>query len=107
MKSVGHRHDDGLPDADDAGEGLYPPNSFGSGAGSLGGHDAAALFANDPADGLGSKVLVLNRAYAAMRIVSAKRAFCLLSRSIAEIIHVEPDGSGGGRYVNYDLDSWI
>jgi 5-methylcytosine-specific restriction endonuclease McrA len=111
MKSVGHRHDDGLPDADDAGEGLYPPNSFGTHAGlggaGLGGHDAAALFANDPADGLGSKVLVLNRAYAAMRIVSAKRAFCLLSRSIAEIIHVEPDGSGGGRYVNYDLDSWI
>jgi 5-methylcytosine-specific restriction endonuclease McrA len=65
-----------------------------------------AALAGDGAEGLASKVLVLNRGYAAMRIVSAKRAFCLLARSIAEVIHVEPDECGG-RYVNYDLGSWI
>lgn len=68
---------------------------------------AAALAGLDATDGLSSKVLVLNRAYAAMRIVSAKRAFGLLARSIAEIIHVEADDAGAGRYVNYDLESWI
>ncbi len=59
--------------------------------------------------GLHSKVLVLNRGYAAMRIVSAKRAFCLLARNIAEVIHVDlnPDGSGSGHYINYDFESWL
>lgn len=57
-------------------------------------------------EGLNAKVLVLNRAYAAMRIVSARRAFCLLSRSIAEVIHVE-GAADQGRYINYDLETWI
>jgi 5-methylcytosine-specific restriction endonuclease McrA len=59
--------------------------------------------------GLNSKVLVLNKGYAAMRVVSARRAFVLLARSIAEVIHVEPNESDpdGGVYLNYDLDSWI
>jgi 5-methylcytosine-specific restriction endonuclease McrA len=58
-------------------------------------------------DGLNAKVLVLNRGYAAMRVVSARRAFVLLMRSIAEVIHAEPDGNGGTQYVNYDFDSWV
>lgn len=72
--------------------------------------DLAAAFAGvtaDANDGLNAKVLVLNRAYAAMRIVSAKRAFYLLARRIAEIIHVDTDATGAGAYVNYDLSSWI
>lgn len=47
------------------------------------------------------KVLVLNKAFVAVRVVSAKRAFSLLCREIAEVIHVE-----NGRYVNYDFQSW-
>jgi 5-methylcytosine-specific restriction endonuclease McrA len=90
-------HGRSLPD-EALGEESLPEDHFGDLAAALAGPDAA---------GLNSKVLVLNRAYAAMRIVSAKRAFCLLSRSIAEIIHVEPDPQGTGRYVNYDLESWI
>ncbi|MDX2130977.1 MAG: HNH endonuclease [Planctomycetota bacterium] len=71
-------------------------------------HDVPAAFmlGADASQGLNAKVLVLNTAYAAMRIVSARRAFCLVSRSIAEIIHVEP-GDAGPRYLNYDLASWI
>lgn len=68
---------------------------------------SAVLSGADGTEGLSSKVLVLNRAYAAMRIVSAKRAFGLLAREIAEIIHVETDANGAGRYLTYDLDSWI
>lgn len=51
--------------------------------------------------GLDAKVLVLNKAYAAVRVVSAKRAFTMLAKELAEIIHVED-----GRYVNYDFSSW-
>ena len=52
-------------------------------------------------EGLNAKVLVLNRAFAAVRVVSARRAFCLLVRNIAEVVQVQ-DGS----YLNYDFESW-
>jgi 5-methylcytosine-specific restriction endonuclease McrA len=67
-------------------------------------------------EGLNAKVLVLNRAYAAMRVVSAKRAFVLLARNIAEVIHVDIAGNGPdtsddgavvrGQYINYDFATW-
>ena len=52
-------------------------------------------------DGLGAKVLVLNRHYMATRVISAKRAFILLAREAAEVIHAD-DGS----YANYDFTTW-
>lgn len=51
--------------------------------------------------GLDAKVLVLNRVYAAVRVISARRAFVLLARDCAEVIDAE-----GGAYANYDLSSW-
>ncbi len=67
----------------------------------------------DSSSGLNSKVLVLNRLYVAIRVISARRAFCLLMREIAEVIHVEAppedaliEGVHGTRYVNYDFASW-
>ena len=51
--------------------------------------------------GLDAKVLVLNRAYAAIRVVSARRAFVLLARDCAEVIDAD-----GGSYANYDLQTW-
>jgi len=50
---------------------------------------------------LESNVLVLNKHYAAVRVVSAKRAFVMLFKRIAEIIAVEDS-----QYVSYDFDSW-
>jgi len=50
---------------------------------------------------LDSHVLVLNKHYAAVRVVSARRAICLLFKDIAEIISVE-DRS----YQTYDFESW-
>jgi len=50
---------------------------------------------------LNSHVLVLNKHYAAVRIVSARRAFCMLFKEIAEILSVE-DRS----YQSYDFESW-
>ena len=50
---------------------------------------------------LDEKVLVLNRLYTAVRVISARRAFTLLCKQIAEVIAVED-----GRYVNYNFESW-
>jgi len=50
---------------------------------------------------LNSNVLVLNKHYAAVRVVSAKRAFCMLFKRIAEIVHVEQS-----EYLSYDFESW-
>lgn len=52
-------------------------------------------------DGLNAKVLVLNKMYVAVRVISARRAFTLLCREIAEVIDVND-----GQYANYDLESW-
>jgi 5-methylcytosine-specific restriction endonuclease McrA len=51
--------------------------------------------------GLDAKVLVLNKLYMAIRVVSARRAFTLLAKELAEVIHVDD-----GRYLNYNFDSW-
>lgn len=53
------------------------------------------------ASSLDSNVLVLNKHYAAIRIVSARRAMVLLFKELAEIISVE-----NSTYQAYDFDSW-
>jgi HNH endonuclease len=50
---------------------------------------------------LGSNVLVLNKHYAPVRVISARRAFCLLFKDIAEVIAVEEK-----QYSSYDFESW-
>lgn len=50
---------------------------------------------------LGFSVLVLNRFFMAVHISSARRAFLLLYRELAEVIQVED-----GHYANYDFPSW-
>lgn len=50
---------------------------------------------------LDSSVLVLNKHYAAVRVISAKRALTMLFRRIAEIISIEDS-----QYCSYDFDSW-
>lgn len=49
-----------------------------------------------------SSVLVLNRQYVAVHILSARRAFCLLYKGIAEAISVEDEV-----YQNYSFDDWL
>ncbi len=53
---------------------------------------------NSPLD---ARVLVLNKHYMALRIVSVRRAFSLLFREQAEVISCEE-----GTYYNYDFESW-
>lgn len=56
------------------------------------------------ADGavLSSSVLLLNRLYMAIRVVSAKRAMTLVFRDLAEVVSVED-----GNYQSYNFDSWV
>jgi 5-methylcytosine-specific restriction endonuclease McrA len=56
----------------------------------------------DPGGKLSRSVLVLNRFYMAVHIVTARRAFVLLYQQTAEVIHVEE-----GHYSNFDFDAWI
>ncbi len=51
--------------------------------------------------GLNASVLVLNRLYMAIRVVSARRAFSMLFRDLAEVINVEE-----GNYISYDFENW-
>ncbi len=50
---------------------------------------------------LDASVLILNRQYMAIHVVSVRRAFGLLMRDLAEVIHIED-----GQYGNYDFNSW-
>ena len=55
----------------------------------------------EPPSGLSHHVLILNRDYMAIRITTARRAFSLLYRNLAEVVHVEDDN-----FLSYDFDSW-
>ena len=52
-------------------------------------------------DALSSSVLVLNRFYMAVHVVSVRRAFALLCRDLAEVVHLEE-----GTFANYNFESW-
>jgi 5-methylcytosine-specific restriction endonuclease McrA len=72
------------------------PSSSGEGLPSLDTAGALAI-----GTGLDAKVLVLNKLYMAVRVVSARRAFSLLVRDIAEVVHIDH-----GQYLNYNFESW-
>lgn len=54
-----------------------------------------------PTHPLTASVLVLNRLYMAVHVVGVRRAFGLLCRELAEVIHLEE-----GQFANYDFDAW-
>jgi 5-methylcytosine-specific restriction endonuclease McrA len=63
--------------------------------------DKPAIASLDHSPALDSKVLVLNKLYVAVRVISARRAFSMLFRDLAEVIHVQD-----GQYLGYDFESW-
>jgi len=50
---------------------------------------------------LDSSVLVLNKLYLPIHVVSARRAFSMLCREVAEVIHLDDD-----RFEAHTLESW-
>jgi len=53
------------------------------------------------ANALSASVLVLNRLYMAVHVANVRRAFALLFRELAEVIHIED-----GQYANYNFATW-
>ena len=53
------------------------------------------------ASSLNCNVLVLNQSYLAVRVVGVRRAFSLLFRELAEVVHVDR-----GNYLSYDFSEW-
>jgi 5-methylcytosine-specific restriction endonuclease McrA len=50
---------------------------------------------------LDASVLVLNKLYMAVHIISVRRAFCLLCKDLAEVVHLED-----GQFASYSFHSW-
>lgn len=56
---------------------------------------------SSPSSALQASVLVLNRLYMAVHVVGVRRAFALLCRELAEVIHYDD-----GAFANYTFDTW-
>jgi 5-methylcytosine-specific restriction endonuclease McrA len=55
---------------------------------------------------LNANVLVLNKFYQAIRVVNVRRAFSMLCREMAEVVHIETGADGQSRWTNYDFEGW-
>jgi 5-methylcytosine-specific restriction endonuclease McrA len=50
---------------------------------------------------LDASVLVLNKMFMAVHVISVRRAFCLLCKELAEVVTLED-----GQFATYDFESW-
>src|SRR5262250_2052044 len=50
---------------------------------------------------LDASVLVLNKLFMAVHIISVRRAFCLLCKDLAEVVNLED-----GQFATYNFASW-
>ena len=55
---------------------------------------------------LSANVLVLNKYYQAIRVINVRRAFGLLAKDLAEVVHIETDTAGASIWQNLDLTEW-
>lgn len=51
---------------------------------------------------LSTSVLLLNRLYMAVRVITARRALTLVYRELAEVVSCE-----SGQYLSYDFNDWV
>jgi len=74
-------------------------------------HDGGVVSFGPPAPGvsaaLHANVLVLNKNYQAIRVVNVRRAFSMLARDLAEVVHIETDESGEKTWQNLDFAEWV
>lgn len=50
---------------------------------------------------LDASVLVLNKMFMAVHVISVRRAFCLLCKELAEVVSLED-----GQFLTYDFETW-
>ena len=56
---------------------------------------------SSPNSALDASVLVLNKLFMAIHIISVRRAFCLLCKDLAEVVSLED-----GQFATYDFATW-
>ena len=56
---------------------------------------------SSPNTALDASVLVLNKLFMAVHIISVRRAFCLLCKDLAEVVNLED-----GAFTTYDFGTW-
>src|SRR5438477_13008662 len=56
---------------------------------------------SSPNSALDASVLVLNKLFMAIHIISVRRAFCLLAKDLAEVVRLED-----GQFTTYDFATW-
>jgi len=56
---------------------------------------------SSPHSALDASVLVLNKLFMAVHIISVRRAFCLLCKDLAEVVSLED-----GAFTTYDFSTW-
>src|SRR5438105_12920949 len=56
---------------------------------------------SSPNSALDANVLVLNKLFMAIHIISVRRAFCLLCKELAEVVTLEE-----GQFATYDFSTW-
>ncbi|HRK32271.1 MAG TPA: HNH endonuclease [Tepidisphaeraceae bacterium] len=76
---------------------MRPSSDPSSPTHTVGGGAVSALSAN---------VLVLNKFYQAIRVINVKRAFSLLCKDLAEVIHIETDAQGKSQWLNLNFGGW-
>src|SRR5947208_8363686 len=54
-----------------------------------------------PNSALDASVLVLNKLFMAVHVISVRRAFCLLAKDLAEVVSLED-----GTFSTYDFATW-
>jgi 5-methylcytosine-specific restriction endonuclease McrA len=65
-------------------------------------HPEKGSFMNSsPNSALDASVLVLNKLFMAIHIISVRRAFCLLCKDLAEVVSLED-----GQFATYSFESW-
>jgi 5-methylcytosine-specific restriction endonuclease McrA len=55
---------------------------------------------------LNANVLVLNKHYQAIRVINVRRAFAMLCKELAEVVHIDTDAAGQSRWTNMDFVEW-
>src|SRR6266550_3553688 len=59
------------------------------------------LMNSSPNSALDASVLVLNKLFMAIHIISVRRAFCLLCKDLAEVVSLED-----GQFATYSFQTW-
>jgi hypothetical protein len=63
--------------------------------------DKGSFLSSSAASALDASVLVLNKLFMAVHIISVRRAFCLLCKDLAEVVSLED-----GQFLTYDFATW-